>query len=352
MGVRKGYRALFGARFEDLVGSAARALANSMKEDREDRAAESTSSMNEAHRILNGNRIPPPYPSTAPVITPAVIPVNAGFHFYDGRTGTGYLIVPNVVEGDFAVEVKILGQVQYPTRVFSCYEDARAWVDAAMGELFDRPEPTPVRYNPTDSFIPSRSVPDESTADYEPMFDHNPNGTLSDVDDPDLLVPEPVVNQARHQLGVSNQEAGDLVRQMIEETLETQGRFKVPVWNETHSHTSDTPVWDWEFQSSKPRAGGRYTIYSTLMYRDGCLSCNCPGWTFKKGEETRRCKHTDEVYSESRRYLKLLKARQPLPRRPARGGQESQAPEVAQPKSPAKKQEGTEQEFNRNIEID
>jgi len=48
------------------------------------------------------------------------------------------------------------------------------------------------------------------------------------------------------------------------------------------------------------------THYTTLLYRDGYMTCDCPGWTMqKKDKETgeklpRRCKHTDGYESEAR----------------------------------------------------
>lgn len=49
-----------------------------------------------------------------------------------------------------------------------------------------------------------------------------------------------------------------------------------------------------------------FTHYTTLLYRDGFMTCNCPGWTMqKKDKETgeklpRRCRHTDDYGSEAR----------------------------------------------------
>lgn len=45
-------------------------------------------------------------------------------------------------------------------------------------------------------------------------------------------------------------------------------------------------------QSSKPRNGGEYIQYEVRLNDDGSVTCNCPGWIFKKKTETRGCKHT------------------------------------------------------------
>lgn len=45
----------------------------------------------------------------------------------------------------------------------------------------------------------------------------------------------------------------------------------------------------WSFPSS-----GGSTVYEVLLYDDGVLSCNCPGWVYcRKGE--RGCKHTRSI---------------------------------------------------------
>lgn len=47
---------------------------------------------------------------------------------------------------------------------------------------------------------------------------------------------------------------------------------------------------EWTFQSSS--GSGTYT---TKRNTDGSLSCNCRGWTMKRGDGPRECKHTREV---------------------------------------------------------
>ena len=46
----------------------------------------------------------------------------------------------------------------------------------------------------------------------------------------------------------------------------------------------------WAFPSS---AGA--TTYETTLETDGTLSCNCPGFIFKKKGQVRGCKHTRQI---------------------------------------------------------
>ena len=36
-------------------------------------------------------------------------------------------------------------------------------------------------------------------------------------------------------------------------------------------------------------------IYETVLYRDGSLSCNCPGWVYPRKGRPRACRHTRDV---------------------------------------------------------
>lgn len=47
---------------------------------------------------------------------------------------------------------------------------------------------------------------------------------------------------------------------------------------------------EWKFPSSSSNA-----VYTTTRHADGSLSCNCKGWTVKRGEGPRSCKHTQQV---------------------------------------------------------
>ena len=35
--------------------------------------------------------------------------------------------------------------------------------------------------------------------------------------------------------------------------------------------------------------------YETVIWSDGSISCNCPGWIFKRAGRDRTCKHTRQV---------------------------------------------------------
>lgn len=45
------------------------------------------------------------------------------------------------------------------------------------------------------------------------------------------------------------------------------------------------------------------TTYETLLYSDGTLSCNCPGWVFRKADQPRGCRHTREAEPFAARLL-------------------------------------------------
>lgn len=47
---------------------------------------------------------------------------------------------------------------------------------------------------------------------------------------------------------------------------------------------------EWTFESSSGTA-----VYTTKRNADGSLSCNCKGWTMKRGDGPRSCKHTIQV---------------------------------------------------------
>lgn len=46
----------------------------------------------------------------------------------------------------------------------------------------------------------------------------------------------------------------------------------------------------WAFASSHGA-----TTYETLLYPDGTLSCDCPGWVFQKAGRPRGCRHTKDL---------------------------------------------------------
>jgi len=48
-----------------------------------------------------------------------------------------------------------------------------------------------------------------------------------------------------------------------------------------------------EFESDTSHA-----VYTTRVMLDGKLMCDCRGWTIKKRDQPRQCKHTREVVGE------------------------------------------------------
>jgi hypothetical protein len=62
-------------------------------------------------------------------------------------------------------------------------------------------------------------------------------------------------------------------------------------------------IYSWVFTSNR-EVEGMKAQYQTLLWEDGSLSCNCPGWIFPKknaktGEKIRSCKHTKQVLESS-----------------------------------------------------
>lgn len=54
----------------------------------------------------------------------------------------------------------------------------------------------------------------------------------------------------------------------------------------------------WAFASSHGA-----TTYETVLYRDGTLSCHCPGWAYKCANRPRGCRHTRAVSPYTRELL-------------------------------------------------
>jgi len=47
-----------------------------------------------------------------------------------------------------------------------------------------------------------------------------------------------------------------------------------------------------------PSSSNPNKVYETLVYQDGSVSCNCPGWTRRVAPDgSRSCKHTVKVIS-------------------------------------------------------
>jgi len=59
-------------------------------------------------------------------------------------------------------------------------------------------------------------------------------------------------------------------------------------------HNHDGRVCD-PVKLKEPMSSNGHTKYCTVLWDDGTYSCNCPGWSFKRGPGDRKCKHTKEA---------------------------------------------------------
>lgn len=76
-------------------------------------------------------------------------------------------------------------------------------------------------------------------------------------------------------------------------------------------------IFQWAFKSNKETAGGRRASYAVLLTDTGDLSCDCPSWVFWRNKtKPRTCKHLDypEVVANSKKYLKMFKQGEALPK--------------------------------------
>lgn len=76
---------------------------------------------------------------------------------------------------------------------------------------------------------------------------------------------------------------------------------------------ADEPVFTWALKSSKPRLGGAHIVYEVRLKENGDVTCNCPGWAFKRPGKARGCKHTHIVGSEAEEIYKKYKKGEMLP---------------------------------------
>lgn len=63
--------------------------------------------------------------------------------------------------------------------------------------------------------------------------------------------------------------------------------------------SKNPPIYTWSFESTQPRAG-KIITYLTQLNGEGVLSCDCPGWVFKKKGQPRKCRHTRAVEEEAK----------------------------------------------------
>lgn len=47
-----------------------------------------------------------------------------------------------------------------------------------------------------------------------------------------------------------------------------------------------------------PSSSNPNVKYQTVIYQDGKVLCNCQGWTMKKGNKPRQCRHTEELIAD------------------------------------------------------
>ena len=71
----------------------------------------------------------------------------------------------------------------------------------------------------------------------------------------------------------------------------------------------------WAFPSSKGT-----TTYEVVRQSDGSLTCNCPGWVFKKKDAIRECKHTRLVQAGNPGTFSRVGLAGASPTPPVRGG--------------------------------
>jgi len=72
----------------------------------------------------------------------------------------------------------------------------------------------------------------------------------------------------------------------------------VELYEESHAHQQEDPIYSWEVLSSRISKAGRRAKYTLVLYADGCASCDCPGWINKRTGKTRGCKHIDAIAME------------------------------------------------------
>lgn len=140
--------------------------------------------------------------------------------------------------------------------------------------------------------------------------------------------------------------------EIVARTTTTRSRKKVKTGraNLSGPTTKNDPVFIWGMQSSKPRAGGHHITYEVRLNDDGSLSCNCPGWIFKKKTDDRGCKHTrhEEVVKNFQDYYQKFLNGESLPTIDPPAGQASSVTAVPRTPTPKDQMQG----FGRLIILD
>jgi len=132
------------------------------------------------------------------------------------------------------------------------------------------------------------------------------------------------------------EEVGDILKKMMKNKLEleaVQKKYKklkskpapaIPVGKlpalpmkkngkKVTMANADEPVFTWALKSSKPRLGGAHITYEVRLKENGDVTCNCPGWAFKRPGKARGCKHTNIVGAEAQDIYKKYKKGEMLP---------------------------------------
>ena len=115
-------------------------------------------------------------------------------------------------------------------------------------------------------------------------------------------------------------------------------------WKEEHSHANEEALFIWQVRSSRVSKSGKSPLYTVSLYKDGCISCDCPGWMFKRTGKPRGCKHTISLEEEAKQYLKMHKKGEKLP--------ELILPESVSSSPLSKKEEVSTIQYGRVLQFD
>lgn len=86
-------------------------------------------------------------------------------------------------------------------------------------------------------------------------------------------------------------------------TVSLQGR-RIPI-----SGDPDEVIYSWGVRSDN-----RAVQYEIILRRNGEVSCDCPGWVFKRKNQERGCKHVNAMFiDEINRIRAMFGAGEPLP---------------------------------------
>ncbi len=82
----------------------------------------------------------------------------------------------------------------------------------------------------------------------------------------------------------------------------------------TKKPTDADKIYGWPVKSQRDLGDGLSAVYTVLLWSSGEMTCDCPGWIFKRGKPGfDGCKHIRKATEEAEKIMKLHKAGQPLP---------------------------------------